>query len=293
MTESRSYPTVSSRSWHFHLFDSSQISELLPFLIALIAAGSAAGLLAGIFGIGGGAILVPVFYQMLGTLGVDDAVRMHISVGTSLAVIMPTSIRSFLGHKARGVVDMELLKSFVIAVPAGVIMASIAAAFLSSASLRFIFALFALLIGLKLLFMRENTRLSRDIPRGPIRYLVGWFIGFFSTFMGIGGGILNNTFMTLFGRPIHQAVGTSAGVGVLISIPGMLGYVWAGWGLENLPDWSLGFVNLLLMAVVIPVTWLLAPVGVKIAHALSKHQLEICCGVFLVLVSVRFIVSLI
>ena len=266
--------------------------EIVPYIAAAAAAGAVSGLLAGIFGIGGGAVLVPVFYQVLGILGVDEAVRMHLSVGTSLAIIVPTSIRSFLGHKARGAVDMALLRSYVIAVPAGVVAASVVAAHISGESLRGIFAVIVLVVGLRLLFNRDTWRLGTEVPGNPVRGIVGFLIGFFSTLMGIGGGVLNNTFMTLFGRPIHQAVATSAGVGVLIAIPGTLGYIWAGWGDKLLPIGSTGFVNWIGVALIIPVTLLVAPLGVRIAHVLKKRQLEIGFGLFCVIVSVRFFVSL-
>lgn len=267
-------------------------SELLPFIGALLVAGGVAGVLAGLFGIGGGAILVPVFYQMLGVLEIDEAIRMHLSVGTSLAIIVPTSIRSFMGHKAKGAVDMDLLKSFTLSVPIGVLLATLLVAGLSSGVLRAIFATFALIIALKLLFGREDWKVASDVPRGFGKHLSGSLIGFFSTFMGIGGGVFNNTFMTLFGRPIHQAIATSSGVGVLISIPGMIGYIWAGWGVSNLPPFSLGYVNVLMVLVVIPVTLLVAPIGVRLAHALSKRKLEVGFGLFLILVAIRFFYSL-
>ena len=193
------------------IWNSSPFSELYPFVLALIAAGIVAGFLAGLFGIGGGAVLVPVFYQMLGALGFDEAIKMHVAVGTSLAIIVPTSLQSFRKHKARGAVDMELLRSFVISVPFGVVCASLVTAYISGAGLRGIFACVALVIALRLLLARENWKLGNDIPTGWIRNVTGWIIGFFSTFMGIGGGVMNNTFMTLFGRPMHQAVATSAG----------------------------------------------------------------------------------
>ena len=268
------------------------ISEVLPFVIALLIAGGIAGVLAGLFGIGGGAVLVPVFYQMLGVLEVDEAIRMHLSVGTSLAIIVPTSLRSFLAHKSKGAVDMDLLRSFSWAVPIGVLMASFVAAYLSSGHLRAIFAFFSLIIALKLLFGKDSWKLAEDVPRKVGKYIAGWFIGFFSTFMGIGGGVFNNTFMTLYGRPIHQAVATSSGVGVLISIPGMLGYMWAGWGAENLPPFSIGYINFLMVLIIIPVTLLVAPLGVRLAHKLSKRALEISFGVFLILVAIRFFASL-
>jgi len=268
------------------------LAEILPFVLGLVAAGAVAGFLAGLFGIGGGAVLVPVFYQMLTALGFDPAITMHLSVGTSLAIIVPTSLQSFSKHKARGVVDMSVLRSFLIPVPLGVICASIVTAFLSGASLRVIFAVIAFVLALKLLFARDNWRLGNDLPGGAGRGFAGWLIGFFSTFMGIGGGIMNNTFMTLYGRPMHQAVATSAGVGVLISIPGALGYVWAGWGVSGLPSLSFGFVNLMAIAVIIPLTLLITPLGVRLAHALSRRQLEIAFGLFLLFVSFRFFASL-
>ena len=268
------------------------LTDLLPFIGALLVAGGIAGVLAGLFGIGGGAVLVPIFYQMLGVLEIDESIRMHLSVGTSLAIIVPTSLRSFMGHHEKGAVDMDLLRSFLITVPIGVILATLLVAGASSAVLRIIFAVCCFVIALRLLFGKEDWKLANDIPRGMGKHISGSMIGFFSTFMGIGGGVFNNTFMTLFGRPIHQAVATSSGVGVIISIPGMIGYIWAGWGAEHLPPFSIGFVNVLMVLIIIPITLLVAPIGVKLAHALSKRKLEAGFGIFLIIVAVRFFASL-
>jgi uncharacterized membrane protein YfcA len=267
-------------------------SELAVFALAIAASGIVSGLLAGILGIGGGAVVVPVFYQVFGLIGVDEAVRMHVSVGSSLAIIVPISIRSFSGHYARGAVDMELLRSFVFAVPAGVVLAALTAAHISSAGLRFIFAVIVLIIGLRMLFNRETWRLGTQIPGNPVRSIVGVLIGFLSTLMGIGGGVMNNTFMSLFGRPIHQSIATSSGVGVLIAIPGTIGYVWAGWGDARLPVLSTGFINWIAVALVIPIAIIATPYGVRIAHALKKRQLEIAFGLFCMVVSARFFISL-
>ena len=266
--------------------------ELASFAFALAVAGVIAGLLAGVFGIGGGAVLVPVFYQVFSLLEVDEAVSMHLSVGTSLAIIVPTSLRSFQAHHRRGVVDMALLRSFLVPVPIGVVLASVVAAVVSGEGLRAIFACIAIAVGLRMLFNREHWRLGSEIPGNPLRAVIGLLIGFFSTLMGIGGGVITNTFMTLFGRPIHQAVATSSGVGVLISIPGFLGYIWAGWGDPLLPIGSTGFVNWIAVFLIIPITLIVAPVGVRVAHALGKRQLEIGFGLFLFLVAIRFFVSL-
>ncbi len=267
-------------------------TEIAPFAVAIVAAGVVSGLLAGIFGIGGGAVLVPVFYQVFGLFGIDDSVRMHLAVGSSLGIIIPTSIRSFMAHRARGAVDMALLKSLAIPVPLGVALASLVAASVSSEGLRIIFAVLALLFGARLLFNRESWRLGSEIPQGSWRAFIGILIGFFSTLMGIGGGIMNNTFMTLYGRPLHQAVATSAGVGVLIAIPGTIGYIWAGWADPLLPFASTGYINWIVVALVIPVTLIVAPYGVTIAHWLSKRHLEVGFGLFCLVVSARFFASL-
>ena len=268
------------------------VEEIIGFALAIAAAGVVSGLLAGVFGIGGGAILVPVFYQVLGLLDVDESVRMHLSVGSSLAIIVPTSIRSFSAHKARGAVDMALLKSYHLPGPLGVVLASIVAAYISSGGLRTIFAVITLIFGLRLIFNRDHWRLGADIPGNPVRSLVGAGIGFLSTLMGIGGGILNNTFMTLYNRPLHQAVATSAGVGTLIAIPGFIGYIWAGWGHPDLPVASTGFVNWIMVALVIPIALIVTPWGVKLAHALDKRHLEIGFGLFCLFVAARFFISL-
>lgn len=268
-------------------------NELVLFAVALVGAGVIAGLLAGLFGIGGGAVLVPVFYQTYGLLGIDEAVRMHVSVGTSLAIIIPTSMRSFWAHYQKGAVDMALLKAFVLPVLAGVLIASLIAASISSAGLRILFAAIAFVIAFKMLFGRETWVFGADLPGRIGTSIAGVIIGLISALMGIGGGVLNNSFMTLFGRPIHQAVATSAGVGVLISVPGIFGYFWAGWGATGLPPFSTGFVNWLTVLLIIPVTLLVAPYGARLAHKWPKRRLEIGFGLFLVFVGARFLWTLI
>jgi uncharacterized membrane protein YfcA len=265
---------------------------LISLALALMGAGAVAGLLAGIFGIGGGAVMVPVLYQFLGTLGVEDEVRMHLSVGTSLAVIVPTSLRSYFSHKSRDAVDQELLKNYLVSVPIGVVLGSLAVSYISADGLKAVFAAIAFVVALKMMFGKESWRLAEDLPGAAGRGAAGVVIGLLSSLMGIGGGVLNNTFMTLYNRPIHQAVATSSGVGVLISIPGTLGFIWAGWGKEALPDFSFGFVNLLAVALIIPITIYTAPLGVKIAHSLPKSVLSRAFGVFLIIVAIRFIYAL-
>ncbi len=264
------------------------ITELVYFALAIAAAGVVAGFLAGVFGIGGGAILVPVFYQVFGLLDVPDAVRMQLSLGTSLAIIVPTSIRSFLAHRKRGAVDIDLLKGWIVAVPLGSLLAAAIAGYVSGETLMGVFAVIAILMAIRMFFNRENWRIADDLPGNPMRWIAGLVIGVLSGLMGVGGGVINNIFMTSHGRTIHQAVATSSGLGVLISIPGLIGYIWAGWGAAGLPPFSTGFINWIAVILVIPLTLLVAPLGVRTAHALDRRKLEIGFGIFLTVTALRF-----
>jgi uncharacterized membrane protein YfcA len=269
------------------------VAELAALAAALAVTGVIAGLLAGIFGIGGGGVIVPVLYQALVILGFPSSVTMHVAVASSLAFIIPTSIRSFQAHRARGAVDMAILRSWIIPVPLGVVAATAIAAWVSGAGMRAIFAAIAGVVGVRLILNRESWRIGAGVPEGPLRAVVGFVVGLLSTLMGVGGGIMANTFMTLYGRPIHQAVATASGVGILIAVPGTLGYIAAGWGAIGLPPFSLGYVNLLAVAIIMPLSFFVAPIGVRIAHALSKRQLELSFGSFLILMAARFAWSLI
>ena len=265
------------------------IGQIWLMAALMAGAGALSGVLAGLFGIGGGAVLVPILVEFLGFMGVEQAVRVQVAIGTSLAIIVPTSIRSFLAHQKRGAPDTALLKSWRLVVPVGVLAASFVVAFVSGGVLKLVFALVALAIAGKMLFGGAAWQVAPDLPRQPWRGGSGFVIGFVSTFMGIGGGNLNNVLMTSCGRSIHQAVATSAGLGVLIAVPGCVAYIVLGWGNPALPPFSLGYVNLLAVVVVAPLTMAVAPMGVRIAHSLSKRRMEILYGAFLTLVAVRFV----
>ena len=263
-------------------------SELAALFAMLLAGGLVMGILAGLLGIGGGGIMVPILYELFSAIGVDEAVLMHLCVGTSLAVIMPTSLRSFFSHKAKGAADMEIIRSMALPVVAGVVIGTLVARYSSATILTAIWAGAATMMSLKLYFGRESWKLGNDIPGNPGRSLYGLFIGIISTLMSIGGGVFITMMMTLYGRPIHQAVGTSSGFGPMIAIPGTLGFIWAGWGVAGLPPGSLGYVSLLSVAIIVPVSVLAAPLGVRMAHGISRRKLEIAFATFLAIVAVRF-----
>ncbi|MBB4653242.1 putative membrane protein YfcA [Aminobacter niigataensis] len=275
--------------------------EIIWLAIALLGAGAVTGLLAGVFGVGGGAVIVPVLYELFRMVGVPEEVRMPLCVGTSLAIIIPTSIRSFSAHKAKGAVDMTILRQWAVPVVLGVLMGSVIARYASPDLFKMVFVVVAGISAIRLLFGKDSWRLGLDMPGKLIMNAYGWLIGVLSSLMGIGGGQLSNLFMTFYGRPIHQAVATSSGLGVLISIPGALGYIYAGWPrAAEYPDvaalqfpLSLGYVSLVGLILFVPTSVLTAPLGARLAHALSKRKLEVAFGIFLLLISLRFLISLV
>ncbi|GAA4106328.1 sulfite exporter TauE/SafE family protein [Aminobacter aganoensis] len=275
--------------------------EVIWLGAALLGAGAVTGLLAGVFGVGGGAVIVPVLYELFRMVGVPEEVRMPLCVGTSLAIIIPTSIRSFGAHRAKGAVDMTILKQWAVPVVLGVLMGSVIARYASPDLFKLVFVVVAGISAIRLLFGKDSWRLGLDMPGKLIMNAYGWLIGVLSSLMGIGGGQLSNLFMTFYGRPIHQAVATSSGLGVLISIPGALGYIYAGWPrAAEYPDvaalqfpLSLGYVSLVGLILFVPTSVLTAPMGARLAHALSKRKLEVAFGIFLLLISLRFLISLI
>ncbi len=265
--------------------------DTVVLLAGLALSGVVAGLLAGAFGIGGGAIIVPVLYRFLDVLDVPEEVRMHVAVGTSLGIIVPTSLRSYRAHRALGTPDQALLKRWTVWVVAGVAVGTVVAAFVSGRDLRIIFAVIALIVAAKMIFAKASWRIGADLPGQPWLGAYGVLIGYVSVMMGIGGGVVTNTIMTLYGRDLRQAIGTASFIGVLISVPGTLGFVLTGWGIEGRPAFSLGYVNFAAIALYVPITLVVAPYGVWIAHRVPKRVLEVGFGVFLVTVGVRFLLS--
>jgi len=255
--------------------------------VAMLATGAVAGVLAGLFGIGGGIVIVPVLETALGFLGVDPAIRMHVAVGTSLATIIPTSISSARAHFKRHSVDVEIVKRWAIFVLVGALLGAWIASLVHSRVLAIVFATLAFLVALKMLFMPGHRNLTDKVPTGPLVPVIPTAIGCFSSMMGIGGGTFSVMTLTLFNEPIHRAVGTAALFGLVISLPGTLGFVMAGWGDPRIPAGSLGYVSLVGFACIAPATVLAAPIGAKIAHAFSAEKLNMLFGAFLVVASLR------
>jgi len=269
------------------------LNELTWLALTIVVGGVITGILAGLFGIGGGSVIVPVLYEVFGTLGVPDSVRMQLCVGTSIAIIVPTTLRSYYAHKAKGMVLDGVVRVWALPAIAGVAVGAGLASFAPGALFKIAFAIIAALISAKLLFARESWRLGEDLPKGPSMGAYGFVIGLFSSLIGVSGGSTSNLILTLYGKSIHNAVATSAGVGVPITIAGTLGYALAGLPHQNLmPPLSIGFVSLIGLLLMAPVSSLVAPIGAQIAHRLSHRTLEIAFGLFLLLVAVRFVASL-
>ena len=270
------------------------LHDLVFVVVGLLAGGVATGLLAGLFGVGGGAIIVPVVYAVFGLMGVAEELRMPLSVGTSLAVIIPTSIQSFRTHNAKGAVDMDILRLWALPIIIGVLAGAAVARFAPASLFKIVFICVAMLTATKLLFGGDRWALGTQLPsHGPMR-LIGLVIGGLSSLMGIGGGQLSNLVLTLYGRPIHQAIATSSGLGILISVPGALGFMVAGWpNMAVLPPLSIGYVSLIGVLLVAPTSAMVAPYGARLAHRLPKRKLEVAFGIFLVLVSLRFLWSVV
>jgi uncharacterized protein len=276
------------------------VSELLELAVLLIVLGALAGFLAGVFGIGGGAILVPVFYECFRISGVPLEVRMPLCIGTSLAIIIPTSIRSWRAHQARGAVDMAILRQWAMPVLIGVILGSVIARYAPERLFKIVFVAVAWSAAARLFFGKESWQLGDDLPKGPLMQAYGLVIGLLSTLMGVGGGLFSNLLMTFHGRTIHQSIATSSALAVLISIPGAIGYVYAGWpAAARFPEvaalqlpFAIGYVSLIGAVLVTPTGLLVAPLGVRAAHAMSKRTLEMAFGCYLFIVGGRFVVSL-
>lgn len=265
--------------------------HLIALLALLGAAGLLAGFLSGLLGIGGGGVIVPVLYEVFGAAGVPEDVRMHVTLGTTLGVIAPTVFRSFSAFRARGTVDIDVVKRMGPWIFLGVIAGIVIAYYASSEALRWIWVVFGTALAAKMYLGRDDWQIADKLPRPPWLEGAAAIIGLISTLMGIGGATFTVPLFTLYGMPLLRAVGTATGIGTVIAIPGIAGYIISGWGEPNLPPLSLGYVNLG-ACVIAPLAVLTAPWGVKVAHGISKRKLELAFAVFITTVVARFLWTL-
>ncbi|MBF0561810.1 MAG: sulfite exporter TauE/SafE family protein [Alphaproteobacteria bacterium] len=260
---------------------------------ALLATGAVAGLLAGLLGVGGGIVIVPTLYYLFTLLGIDETVRMHVAVGTSLATLIPTSIVSMRAHAKRGVVDRDLLKSLGPWIFGGVVIGTAFAGWVKGPTLTGVFAVIALLVAANMALRPEGITLAKDLPPAPYRHAVAVAVGAFSVMMGIGGGTLTVPILSACSYPIRRAVGTASAIGLLIGLPGALGFAWNGIDMPGRPPATLGYVNWIGFLLIVPTTMVLVPVGARIAHAINPAGLRKLFALFLFITSLRMIAALV
>ena len=264
------------------------IGEILNLLAVLALAAAVAGFMAGLLGVGGGIIMVPALYYAFTVLDYDIITRMHLSVGTSLAIIIPTSIISTKTHMEYDAVDFKMVKSFGVFILLGVILGTFLAVNLRTPQLVLFFSIFAFIVGLFFIFLREklveNPKKISDI----IKNISGIIIGFISVPLGIGGGSLMVPFMRTLGYDIRKSIGTSAAVGFLISVSGAMTMIIGGEIINNVKTpFSIGYINLLGFLVFVPVTMVMARIGAKVVYKINKKLLSKIFGTFLLIVSIR------
>ena len=257
--------------------------------LALAASGFAMGFVAGLFGIGGGAVLVPVLFAAFPIVGVEPALVMQMCLGTALAVMVPTTISSFRSHLAKGTVDTALLRRIAPWIVVGVVLGAMIAKYSTGRTLMGIWALAGFLLAGRMALGRDDWQLGDDLPNNPVVEIYAVLTGLLSTLMSTGGSAFLVTLMSLYGRPLLQSVSTGSGLGPLIAIPGTIGFVWAGWGMPGRPPLSLGYVSLVGAALIIPVSVYAAPIGVRLAHRAPKRTLELSFAAFLGTMSARFL----
>ncbi len=258
---------------------------LLQMIGLLLTIGAVAGVLAGLLGVGGGIVLVAAFYYAFQSLGYDSPQLMQICLATSLATIIVTSLRSVMSHNRRGAVNWHILRGWAPGLAIGAAFGVTAAAVLNSATLQMIFGALGVLVGMYMALGRADWRLGQAPPEGPFRWIYSVVVGFLSVLMGIGGGAFGVTVLTLYNTPIHRAVATAAGFGVLIAVPSVLGFLLVAVDPVTRPPWTVGAVNLLAFAVVVSMTALTTPLGVRLAHALNPGPLKRVFAAFLIVVA--------
>ncbi len=258
----------------------------------MAATGLFSGLLAGLLGVGGGIVIVPVLFYILPLFGVPEATQMKVAVATSLATIIPTSIISARKHFAKGTMDIPMLRSLAPAMFVGALLGTVLAVVLKGPALSAIFAVVALLVAVNMGFSGLDWRLRERMPGGAARLGIGAGIGGFSAVMGIGGGTLGVPVLSMFGANIRAAVSTSSAFGLIIAVPATIGLVLAGLGAEGRPPFSLGWVSLIGFALIAPTSILATPWGVALAHSIPPLLLKRVFAVFLALTSLKMTLSL-
>ena len=264
--------------------------DLVLLILAFLTCGVFAGILAGLLGVGGGIVIVPMLYHVFTVYGVGPNVAMPLSVGTSLSTIVLTAWVSARNHHRRGGVDESVVRQWFVPVLIGVVIGTLTGHFISGALMKTLFGVLLVLVALHMIIStRHALSFFSGLPSRSIQSALAVVVGSISAMLGIGGGTVMVPMLTLFSFPIHRAVSTASVFGLIISIPATLGYLYSGWGVAGLPFGSTGYVNWLAFASLVPATMLCAPLGVKLAYRLNVAQLKRVFAVFLLIVGIKMI----
>ncbi len=274
------------------MFNEILLPELFTYLVGLLITGIVAGLIAGLFGVGGGIVIVPILFWIFASLNFPDEILMHMAIGSSLATIIPTYIASARAHYRRGSIDIDVIKKWGLGVFIGALLGGVSGNFFSANELKYIFALVAFIVALNM-FLKNPLKLSNKLPISRVvNTFTSLIIGFVSSLMGVGAGTIGVPSLVSLSIPIHRAIGTAAALGLFISIPATIGLAFSGFNVPNRPPFSIGYVNIIAFFVMFPLTVFFAPIGVKIAHLINQRMLKIVFGVFLIITSTKMLISI-
>lgn len=265
------------------------IATLAPLVALLLVVGAFAGVIAGLLGVGGGIVLVPAFFYIFSALGFGGPYLMQVCLATSLATIIVTSGRSVMAHHKRGAVDWDVLRKWAPGIVVGAVAGVLVAASLRSIVLQAIFGVLGVTVGLYLAFGKSSWRINDEMPAGPVRAALSALIGFLSVLMGVGGGSFAVPTMSLYGQPIHRAVATASGFGLVIAVPSVIGFLMVGLPVEAKPPFTFGAVNLPAFILVIAMTLITTPIGANLAHAMDPKPLKRVFALFIVIVALNML----
>ena len=274
------------------MFNEILLPELFIYFVGLLVTGVVAGLIAGLFGVGGGIVIVPILFWIFTSLNFPNEILMHMAIGSSLATIIPTSIASARAHYRRGSIDINVIKKWGFGMFLGALLGGFSGKFFSANELKYVFAFVAFIVALNM-FIKKPLKFSNKLPISKIvNTFTSLIIGFVSSLMGVGAGTIGVPSLVSLSIPIHRAIGTAAALGLFISIPATIGLAFSGFNVPNRPPLSIGYVNLVAFFIMFPLTVFFAPIGVKIAHLINQRMLKIIFGIFLIITSTKMLISI-
>ena len=276
----------------FILINDILFQDLFIYFIGLLITGVIGGLIAGLFGVGGGIVIVPILFWIFTSLNFPNEILMHMAIGSSLATIIPTSISSARAHYKKGSIDIDIIKKWYPGIFLGAVIGGLSGKYFSVNELKYLFAIIAFLVALNM-FLKEPLKIAKKLPISRlINVSISTFIGFVSSLMGVGAGTLGVPTLVALSVPIHKSIGTAAALGLFIAVPATLGLAFSGFNVPNRPPMSIGYVNLIAFFIMFPLTVFFAPVGVKIAHRINQRLLKMIFGIFLIITSFKMLYTI-